>query len=278
MEFLRLGSSIPGSYWGCCAFDYIQCFDASPDTPASIELVYGDSGQPILDYSLGDSSLFAGKTYEDIFWQRLRYGTMGKGDMPNHGFLAVLTSRQLRGPWLPILKKAGFEFIRTVDNSVYTGSDLQDNYASDEDEEYDEETGEYVEVVLEHPSSHPCYLFALFRNISASSIDDPYKAPQVWLDLPSVVPEVCTYIEDTEALAVSSKAAQLEAYKSLPPKKYYTEEELVAAKVPITLAGRRSEKPQQFKSCRDKVNKKVAKTAVPPPAPGWLKVPEPATL
>ena len=43
MEFLRFGSSIPGSYWGCCAFDIIQNFGAyDPDDPLSIEMVDGE--------------------------------------------------------------------------------------------------------------------------------------------------------------------------------------------------------------------------------------------
>ena len=36
-----------------------------------------------------------GPTYRDIFWQRIRFGTFDKRDMPNHAFLAILTENQL---------------------------------------------------------------------------------------------------------------------------------------------------------------------------------------
>src|SRR3546814_3229716 len=118
MEFLRFGSSIPGSYWGCCAVDIIQDFKQPPDGKASIQVVDGDGGNPL-------RGKFFGPTWKDIFLQRLRIGTFADRNMPNHGFLAILTDWQIKSKpgsdWLKILKEQGFEFIRTVDNSVYSG-------------------------------------------------------------------------------------------------------------------------------------------------------------
>jgi hypothetical protein len=115
VEFLRFGSSIPGSYWGCCACCIIQNFTVEPDGPASIELVEGDGGTPL--------GRFAGKTYHEVFRQRLRYGTFSAKDMPNHAFIAILSKTQLGSAigkkWLAILKAEGFEFLRTVNNSVW---------------------------------------------------------------------------------------------------------------------------------------------------------------
>src|SRR3546814_8591595 len=59
MEFLRFGSSIPGGYWGCCAFDIAQCFKQNPDDKASISVVNGDGGFPMMD---GKGVLFLGPT------------------------------------------------------------------------------------------------------------------------------------------------------------------------------------------------------------------------
>lgn len=237
MEFLRFGSSIPGSYWGCCAVCIIQNFKMDPDSKASIQIVDGDGGTPIMD---GSDFLYAGPTYKDIFLQRLRYGTFGKHDMPNHTFLAVLTSQQISGgygaKWLALLKEQGFEFIRTVDNSVYTGQGLLGE-EHDEDEDYDDGM-----------SSHPNYIFGLFRNVGNGAIDDPFLPPKAWTDLPE------------------PSMSQLELYKALPKNVFYTEKELEKLEVPITYAGVRSTQPQQLKSIReanakDKTKKKATADA-----------------
>src|SRR3546814_13783293 len=106
MEFLRFGSSIPGGYWGCCAFDIAQCFKQNPDDKASISVVNGDGGFPMMD---GKGVLFLGPTWHDIFKQRLRINTFDTKDKPNHGFLVVLTDWQLKNEpgksWLKILKE-----------------------------------------------------------------------------------------------------------------------------------------------------------------------------
>lgn len=160
MEFLRFGSSIPGAYHGCCAFDIIQQFGQDPDEPASIQLVCGDGGQPLTRYDnvTGSKVLFLGKTWKEIFLARLRIGTFGQGDLRCHGFLAVLTEDQLQTKvgkkWLAILKENGFEFVRAVHNSVYSSR------------------------------RHPNYLFALFRNIGGPSLNDPFAPPKEWTDLP----------------------------------------------------------------------------------------------
>lgn len=163
MEFLRFGSSIPGSYWGCCAIDIIQYFNVDPDAKASIQLVYCDNGSPI---TRGKDQLYAGPTWRDIFKARIRIGTFSQENMANHGFLCVLEGSQISygngKKWLEILREEGFEFIRAIDNSVYTGSNVSDA----------------------KKASHTNYLFGLFRNIASGRIDDPFKAPEAWSSLP----------------------------------------------------------------------------------------------
>jgi len=230
MEFLRFGSSIPGSYWGCCAMCIIQNFKVDPDAKASIQIVNGDAGSPMMK---GNEFLFAGPTWRDIFKQRIRVGTFSATDMPNHGFLAVLTEQQVSGgvgkKWLEILKEEGFEFIRTVDNSVYTGASL---------------TGSC--------SPHPNYLFGLFRNITGSRIKDPFTPPKAWTDLPSVVPEAWQLIKPEDRLTLSSEQTTVhkQHWKETGPTKLLTEKEIVAAGAPVIMAGLRSKFPQQDKAAR----------------------------
>lgn len=224
MEFLRFGSSIPGSYWGCCAVCIIQNFRVDPDAKASIQLVSGDGGQPL-------QGKFLGKTYKEVFLSRLRIGTFDLRDMPNHGFIAVMTEQQIRGNvgkrWLAILKEQGFEFLRCVDNSVYTGSNVSNG--------------------KNKTSSHKNYLFALFRNVGSGSVDDQFTPPKEWTDLPSVVPEPWERIEDRAKLTTEIFDAQLPLYNAIGKPTFYTEAELEAEGIPITLAGVRSTKPQRLK-------------------------------
>lgn len=164
MEFLRFGGRIAGNCWGCCAIDIIQSFDSDPDKPHSIQLVHGDTGMALTNE--GGDALYAGPTYRDVFNTRLRIGTFGSHDQPNHLFLAAMTDGQLDSrngaKWLAILKEHGFRFLGTTDNSVYSGP---------------------------HPdksakSSHMVHLFGLFRNIGNAAVPDPFQPPQAWLDLP----------------------------------------------------------------------------------------------
>lgn len=212
MEFLRLGSSIPGSYWGCCAIDVIQDFKQDPDDKASIQVVSGDGGGALTKRG---KHIYLGPTYKDIFLQRLRIGTFSSTDLPNHSFIAVLTDQQIRyGPgkkWLAILKETGFEFIRAVDNSVYSGSSLH-----------------YEKKPF---PSHVNYVFALFRNIGKGKVQDPLQPPAAWTDLPS-------------------PKSDLEIWKEIGPVHFLTREELLEKGVPITLAGKRSVFPQQTEEAR----------------------------
>src|SRR3546814_13364136 len=114
MEFLRFGSSIPGGYWGCCAFDLAQCFKQNPDDKASISVVNGDGGFPMMD---GQGVLFLVATCPDIFKQRLRINTFDTKAKANHGSLVVLTNWRLKTEseksWMKILKEDGFEYLNT---------------------------------------------------------------------------------------------------------------------------------------------------------------------
>lgn len=222
-EFLRFGSSIPGGYWGCCAADIIQNFKQDPDDKASIELVSGDGG--------GSLGKFAGPTWRDIFWQRLRYGTFGAGDMPNHAFFAILSRSQLSSDigkkWLAILHDAGFEFVRTVNNSVWN----VDNY-----------------------------IFMLVRNVGPNAKDDQFTPPKEWLDLgkspvPQPAVDMFKWLEGDMSPGTYTTAiqkAQTPLYETLPKNKFLTEKEVEAAGAPVIYAGKRSMYPQQKKEDREK--------------------------
>lgn len=205
MEFLRFGSSIPGSYWGCCACDIIQNFNEDPDTPASIQLVEGDGGS-----TLGK---FAGKTYRDIFLQRLVYGTFSvdPARAKNHAFIAILSAKQcntaIGKKWLTLLKAQGFEFVRSVNNSVWNAKN---------------------------------YIFMMVRNVGPNAIDDQFKPPAFWQDLPSVVPEPSIEPLVGAELTAAIKEKQKPLYDALPQGVFYTEADLKKEGIPITYAGIRS--------------------------------------
>lgn len=247
MEFLRFGSSIPGSYWGCCAVDIIQNFKFDPDAKASIQIVEGDGGVPV------GGGVFAGPTYRDIFHQRIRFGTFDTRDMPNHGFIAILTEGQVNGghgaKWLAILKEAGFEFIRTVSNSVYGGQSVLPSLP---------DTG----------GSYQNHIFGLFRNIGSYAIPDPFTPPKAWTDLPSVKAEAWDFMvsgSDVSVLAHDQFSADKAIWEKIGPPKLLTEKEVVAAGAPVVLAGLRSEYPQQSKEDREQTKTRKEKAAVPKP-------------
>lgn len=236
MEFLRFGSSIPGGYWGCCAVCIIQNFKTDPDDKASIEIVSGDGGQPI-----GDK--FAGLTYKEIFEARLRIGTFNTNDMPNHGFLAIFTEWQVTSnlgkKWLKILHDNGFEFIRTVDNSVYSGSGLDGGC----DEDYEE--GE--------DSHNKNYLFGLFRNIGNGRVLDPFEPPAAWKELTDGPLNANDFITENQRkkIIASQDKHNLKNWERLGPPKFYTRQEVKDAGVAVTLAGQRSKFPQQLEAARE---------------------------
>lgn len=228
MEFLRFGSSIPGGYWGCCAMDIIQNFNFDPDAKASIQDVSGDTGAAV-----GDR--FFGPTYHDIFKTRIRVGTFGTRDMPNHGFLAILTSGQCSSTigkkWLAILKEEGFEFIRAIDNSVYTGNNLGGS-----------------------SSAHPNYVFGLFRNIGNSKISDPFTPPTSWSDLPPVTAEAYQFLEKDAVASINEQQTEYQTKRwKEGVTKFLTAAEVEAAGAPVTLAGLRSQFPPQTKEQRDAI-------------------------
>lgn len=241
MEFLRFGSSIPGAYWGCCAMCIIQDFKQDPADKYAIEIVDGDGGIPM--------GGFLGMTYEEVFMQRLRIGTFSTSDMPNHGFLAILADWQISSgvglKWLKILKREGFEFIRTVTNSVYDGQSVL--------------TGK---PHAKH-GHHPNYVFGLFRNVGKGACANPYEPPQAWKNLDSVVPETWELYADKAdaAYADNVRLAQMPLYKALPKPKLHTIKAIREAGIEPTMAGRRSTKPQQSAKQREQVEEaEAAKT------------------
>lgn len=251
MEFLRYGSRIPGKYeYGCCAVDIIQDFSQNPDEKSSIEVVSGDNGQPLLNYE--GKPQFLGSTYRDIFNQRLRIGTFSSSDMPNHVFFAVLTQDQLRldtgRQWLKILKESGFEFVRTTDNSVYTGESLYDEEPYDEYDEYDEYDNE----------PHLNYIFALYRNIGRARVKNPFNPPAEWTDLDDVtngnIDEIYGHLTREQWLALEENryTKHREVWDKIGPVPLYTREQLEDSKIPIILAGKFSQNPQEEASIRER--------------------------
>lgn len=219
MEFLRFGSSIPGSYWGCCACDIIQNFKVDPDEKASIQMVGGDSST-----ACGDQ--FAGPTYKDIFFQRIRVGTFGTRDMPNHAFIAILTQSQLMSnpgkKWIPILKEAGFEFVRSVSNSVYAGATTV-------------KPGTFSNSSVNH-------IFMLVRNIGNGAVINPYLPPKEWLDVPGGVTESSSLfdLEKMKDFPKLQQEEQLQRWEKIGPAKFLTEKQVLDAGAVVTYAGIRS--------------------------------------
>jgi hypothetical protein len=214
MEFLRFGSSIPGAYWGCCACDIIQNFKVDPDAKSSIEIVSGDGG--------GTTGKFAGMTWKEIFLQRIRYGTFGTNDMPNHAFIAILTEWQINSDlgkkWLKILKENGFEFVRTVNNSVYSGPSLGSPTAK--------------------ANNNDNHIFMLVRNIGSNALKDQFTPPKAWTDLPLVKPEVWQYYTiPGDELTKAQHEADKVCFGKLPAKVFYTAEQLEKVGVPVYMSG-----------------------------------------
>lgn len=261
MHFNRFGGTIPGAYWGCCACDIIQDFNKAPDAKVAIQIAGGDSGMPIPHEKGG--SKFVGTTYREIFTNRLRFGTHSSCDMPNHGFIAIITDKQLQTAngkaWLAILKEHGFEFIRTVSNSVYSGATL---YAGGP----------------ENGSRN--YVFALFRNIGTERVHDPFSPPKEWADLPSVKPEAWQFLfqdpepEDAGTVWVSrqQEAADVTIWDKIGPAKFLTEEEAEKAGCEIHYAGKRSRYPQQTKAERQRCEQQDKNYVPPQPSPFAKKV------
>lgn len=243
VEFLRFGSSIPGAYWGCCACDVIQCFTGDPDAKASIQMVEGDGGS--------DLGVFAGPTNRDIFMQRLRVGTFSLSDMPNHTFLAILTAWQVSSAngkkWLKILKETGFEFVRAIDNSVYSGASLA--------------------PLSDDNGSSTQYLFMLARNIGDGNVGNPYKPPSEWAKLKGPAPLYDLVGEkETKKLAKETHAAHTKIWKDIGPAKFLTRAEVEAAGAPVILAAKRTNVPQQLASAREAASKAKATAAKVAPA------------
>lgn len=253
MEFLRFGSSIPGAYWGCCAMCIIQDFSCDPDAEASIQLVCGDGGQPL-------GGKFLGMTNREVFNSRMRIGTFGLDDMPNHGFLAILTQDQVYGgygrQWLAILKEHGFEFIRSVSNSVYAGQDLYDeggwcslcesNNCCDDDW-CDYEEGGNTDMNVN-------YLFGLFRNIGNGKVTNPFEPPSAWTQLEGGVKGAHDFItaKQRAKITASQEKHHLAMWNKIGSAKMYTHDEVVAAGVEVTLAGQRSKFPQESEENRNR--------------------------
>lgn len=247
MEFLRFGSSIPGAYWGCCAMDIIQNMKVDPDTKQSIGLINGDSGHLITEHG---EPLYIGLTYGDIFRSRMIIDSMSTSHHPDHAFLCTMTSSQINtgvgAKWLKILAEEGFEFVATVDNSVYSGDIVIDS------------------VDYEGVSSHENYLFACFRNIGTGSVDDPRLAPSAWRKLKTVDAPVLTPERRKEINTAQREWHMKRWHENLAKHKTYTLQQLYAhgltdeyIRVPGTQMRNALPKQPVYQETRYERNKKI---------------------
>jgi hypothetical protein len=175
IEFLRFGSQHGGEGIGCCAIDIIQGFVNDPDAPATVQLYHGDrdgkNDQALTLFANGKVEFaYLGKTNREVFENFIRIGTFGTSDMPDHTFFAVFSDEQMSDrngkEWLKILKAEGFEFLRTVGNSVYTDTTVP------------------KEPVKGKMRPHKNHVFGLFRNISNAAVAKPFTPPRAWLEIP----------------------------------------------------------------------------------------------
>lgn len=262
MEFIRFGSTIPGSYWGCCAIDLAQNFKVDPDAKASIQLVTGDGGGPM---TKDGESLYMGPTYRDIFWQRLRYSTHSPTrKFPNRGVVCSITENQIQGQygrqWMEILFEAGFMFVATVANGVYTGA----NRAP-----YSKSRGSSLN-----------HIFLLPRNIGANGCGDSFTPPQAWQDLHAKAktkkrePWQFLSAEDRLAIAKVRHKNDVSVWDKMPQPPVLKESEMEKL-APLTLAGLRSPNRQELKSAREARN--GVKTPQPSPFAAAAPAPTPQT-
>lgn len=159
LECVRFGARLPAIGIGCCAIDLIQGFSCDPDGPVERKMVHGDAGTAL---TLNGKQAFAGPTNRALFNIYLKTGTFDTQDSPDRAFFCALSDYQLKTDygkkWLEIIKDAGFEFLRTINNTVYNQG--------------------------RGTTPHMVHIFALFRNISSARVRDPLTPPQQWLDTP----------------------------------------------------------------------------------------------
>jgi hypothetical protein len=169
IECHRMGALRGGMNWGCCAVEVMQNFSSDPDAAAVQAMWVGDS--PDRPVTGGNSTpLYLGPTNKDVFLGRLRVGTFGQREQPNHIFLASISANQMRQAntkkWLEIMKAEGFIFLGGCSNSVYSGA----NVSKDPN--------------VKATNKSPVYLFGLFRNIGEARLDDPFAPPAEWNSIP----------------------------------------------------------------------------------------------
>lgn len=200
IECLRFAGRKGGEGIGCCAIDMFQGFSNDPDAKRAVQLFHGDSQTPL---NKDGKTAWLGTTNREIFEQYLRIGTFDLQEMPNRMFLAAMTDEQLEttygAKWLAILKENGFKFIMSTDNSVYSGqaADYGDEPPNRDDWTYiesecgccgghwEDANGNYMgDEGSGGEEAHPVHLFGLVRNIGVNRLDDPFKAPRAWEDLP----------------------------------------------------------------------------------------------
>jgi len=159
IECLRFGARRGGEGIGCCAIDVLQGFSNDPDEMRPpIPFFDGDSWTPIMKNN-GKQLALEG-TNEEVLLSYLAHGSFTQEPVADHGFIAVLTEKQVCSStgkkWLKILYREGFVWAGAVSNGVYS---------------------EY----------HPNHIFMLLRSTNENMEDDEIEAlqspPSFWQSL-----------------------------------------------------------------------------------------------
>lgn len=123
IECIRFGGRRGNLGIGCCAVDILQGFSLDPyDTGRSTPFYDGDTQQPIFGET--GEQLHIGGTNEEMLLAYLTHGSFSADPQPDHAFIAVLSDEQLSSSgygreWLKILYREGFDYVTSVNNSVY---------------------------------------------------------------------------------------------------------------------------------------------------------------
>lgn len=122
IECLRLGARRGGQGIGCCAIDVFQGFSNDPSSiRPDLPFYNGDDMTPCLN---GEGHVHMSGTNEEVFCAYLAHGSFTPYPEADHAFIATLTDEQLESDtgraWLAILKREGFKWVASVNNSVYS--------------------------------------------------------------------------------------------------------------------------------------------------------------
>lgn len=151
IECIRFGGRRGNIGIGCCAVDLIQGFNNPPSQIGRETPFYDGDTQSPANY--GGGQLHICGTNEQMLLAYLTHGTFSAEPQSDHAFIAVMSQEQVDSQigkeWLKILYREGFDYIATVNNSVY--------------EEY-----------------HPVHIFMMIRTAGGYLDGEELCAPPEW--------------------------------------------------------------------------------------------------